>query len=389
MAQGPCLNPNCLANGQPHPNCKCYSQMAHGGEVHCNGPHKSECVYHLAEGGQPQQPEDPESSLTNSIVHHGLSGVFASLGRTDLAKFEDKHLDPLHHARENFTPVNVDSGHPLVGQIPKHEREHVLKTLSPKVMTTEPNAAGFRSASDHLKSSLRGKNLLDSAVQSVFKKGSFKLENTDTKPLQEQLEDLQQNPAKALEIGGSLGHYLPEQTSQFAAMTASAMSYFQSIKPMNTDMGPLSNPVKANKQSMEMYDRQLEIAQQPLVVLKRVKDGSLIPEDVNTLKTVYPKMYSEIAGKIGEQLISIKADHLDFNIPYSKKLALSTLLGQPMDASLKMSSLKAIMIANAPKTPQQPQGKPSKRPTGPAITQMSKNADKYQTATQEAETKQK
>ncbi len=389
MAQGPCLNPNCSSHGAPHPNCRCYSRMAQGGIAGCNGPHKTECVYHMAEGGEPEElPADPETSLTQSIIHHGLSGALQSTGQVGLAKFEPEHMQPLMDAKNNFTPVQVESGHPLVGQIPKSERDQVIRHLSAKVMMAEPNAEGFRSASDHLKSSYRGKQLLNEAVGSVFNKGSFKVPNSDTSVLQSQLDDLQANPAKALEMGGSLGHYLPDHSGQFAATVASAMNYFQQLKPKNTDMGPLSEPISPNKQNKEMYKRQLEIAQQPLTVLKRVKEGSLVKQDVTTLQTIYPKMYNEMVSKVGEELINLKSEKQKVHIPYKRKLALSTFLGQPMDASLNGSSLVSIMKANAPQQPPQPQSK-SKRPTGPAITQMSKNAEKYETATQQRENKGK
>lgn len=52
----PCLNPNCKSHGKPHPNCRCYSPHASGGEVgklrYCahGMPHMAGCEY--AKGGQ-------------------------------------------------------------------------------------------------------------------------------------------------------------------------------------------------------------------------------------------------------------------------------------------------------------------------------------------------
>ena len=52
----PCLNPNCKSHGKPHPNCRCYSPHANGGEVgklrYCahGMPHMAGCEY--AKGGQ-------------------------------------------------------------------------------------------------------------------------------------------------------------------------------------------------------------------------------------------------------------------------------------------------------------------------------------------------
>ena len=60
---GPCLNPSCKSHGKPHPNCRCYSQMAEGGETSfCSKDrqHLQACEYY-ADGG-----EVPESDLPAS-----------------------------------------------------------------------------------------------------------------------------------------------------------------------------------------------------------------------------------------------------------------------------------------------------------------------------------
>lgn len=57
----PCKNPNCKSVGQPHPNCRCYGDMADGGEVahFCSQDreHDSQCEY-FAEGGDAINPNE-------------------------------------------------------------------------------------------------------------------------------------------------------------------------------------------------------------------------------------------------------------------------------------------------------------------------------------------
>jgi hypothetical protein len=57
----PCRNPNCKSHGKPHPNCRCYSAMADGGEVSpvckTKSKHYPDCQYY-AEG----TPEVEEKS---------------------------------------------------------------------------------------------------------------------------------------------------------------------------------------------------------------------------------------------------------------------------------------------------------------------------------------
>lgn len=104
MAQGPCLNPNCSSNGQPHPNCRCYGGMAEGGDIksHCEQQlkHLEGCEYHMAEGGlvpQDDLPSDsivPENDLpeTSEVPENDLPGghseKYGSLGQQALTGVE-------------------------------------------------------------------------------------------------------------------------------------------------------------------------------------------------------------------------------------------------------------------------------------------------------------
>lgn len=55
----PCKNPSCKSHGVPHPNCRCYGNMADGGSAapfcSLNRPHKLECEYY-ADGGDVIDP---------------------------------------------------------------------------------------------------------------------------------------------------------------------------------------------------------------------------------------------------------------------------------------------------------------------------------------------
>lgn len=53
MSMQPCQNPSCKSYGRPHPNCRCFGEMAEGGEAEfCSNDrmHNKECEYY-ADGG--------------------------------------------------------------------------------------------------------------------------------------------------------------------------------------------------------------------------------------------------------------------------------------------------------------------------------------------------
>lgn len=63
MSYAPCKNPNCKSFGSPHQNCKCYGEMAEGGDVpFCSGMHKQECEYFADGGDIPQNEVVPDQS---------------------------------------------------------------------------------------------------------------------------------------------------------------------------------------------------------------------------------------------------------------------------------------------------------------------------------------
>lgn len=74
---GPCKNPNCKSYGKVHPNCRCYSQMAKGGEVsYCASgkPHQKGCHY-FAEGGDsvPESLRANDDSDESTSPNHGVN----------------------------------------------------------------------------------------------------------------------------------------------------------------------------------------------------------------------------------------------------------------------------------------------------------------------------
>lgn len=77
MAYAPCKNPNCNSFGKPHPNCKCYGEMAKGGDVEAfcstERSHKKGCQY-FQDGGDvapdfvPDEEPQPDEAPTTEAA---------------------------------------------------------------------------------------------------------------------------------------------------------------------------------------------------------------------------------------------------------------------------------------------------------------------------------
>lgn len=340
-----------------------YKYMAEGGEVsqYCSGPHLPNCM-HFVDGGpvppamfsdtvdaqQMPQPINPEVTLGFAGVAHGLLGLIKNVGHANMVEPE-KHHKTMDKAKAHLAgndhrkAAETLHGHALAGSASKDNLKHIMRRLGPAVHGSAHNPQALRGSIDYLNSAIKGHNSLDGHMKNVIGKGklSIDLDEKSVESLKDHLDDLQENPAKVLETGGSLGHYLPDHAAGLGALTATALHYLETLKPTETKIAPLDESQPPDKMEVAKYERHLSIAQQPLLVLKYVKDGTLLPQDLSTLQVLYPALHDSIIEKAGEALIEAKDKEEE--IPYNQRQSLSMLLGQPLDTSMTPLGMQAIM----------------------------------------------
>lgn len=330
-----CKNTSCAKFNQSHPNCRCpvtpgmeapgTTSMAEGGQVPaCDGPHDPKCEYHM--------PQDSSEVFHNAVAHHGLSNLIRQTSKTDL---DSLNKDP-YRAFDNY----VDA-----------------------------SKKGAKKYSQSVEGSLTGR-------QPELRH--------DKENLEKYLDKFKDNPDSILESGSNISQVSPDHGAEVGAAVGAASSYLDSIKPKPQSNGPLSDPSPVSKIQMYGYERQVKMVEQPLHILKHIKDGSLQPQDIQTINTVYPKLANRLKSSIMEQVINTKSKKQE--IPYKTRIALSQFLGEPMDSSLIQHNMQMAMLVNAPKPQQQPQGK--KKPSSSAsISQQQKVNDLYETNTQSTASK--
>lgn len=299
MAELPCRNPECRSLGQPHPHCKCYGPdvaFAAGGVV-CNGPHKEDCL-HFADGGQVEENHDflknPSKSIDHVSITHGLLGLLTKVGHS---RSENPH---------------------------KHFQDYV-----------ETSKKGHKVLHGHMKS------LLGS-----HKGTSIEPDKNSREALRSHLNHIKEHPESLLEVGGQLGDVLPDHAAVFAGKMGAATNYLNSLKPMQTKTHPLDDLAPVSKGIQGHYDRALDIAQNPMLILQHVKDGTLRPDDISVLRNLYPELQKSIVSKASEALITAQSENKE--IPYKQKQTLSLLLDQPLDSTMTPQSMQAIIKSAAP-----------------------------------------
>lgn len=337
-----CRNPNCKSYGKSHPNCECgapYSSLAKdhpgefyadGGEVrHCDsGQIHHESCDHFADGGTIQANHEFETNPTlavdRSIAHHGLLHALTHTGRSKSENLNKPAEDFLDHSRHGHKALKSHADHPEV-------------------------------------------------------------KKDEVSALAHHIDAVSANPSSLLDMPGLPG--LEAHSAALAAKAATASNYLEGLKPKPSQAGPMDPVMPPDKHTEQAYRRQLAIAERPLSILSKVKDGTIIPEDMKTLLTLYPELTKSLQNQAFETLVDAKIDGA--NLSRKHRIGLSFLLGQPLDATMTPQAMQAIMRANAGAQVES-QGMPNKRPKegATAATQktISKVDDMYKTRLEKIQT---
>lgn len=244
------------------------------------------------------------------------------------------------------------------------------------------NLPATKAALAYAKSVLSGNDALMNGVANIFKSGamtipSHLLPNSDQlDELDKRLKDFKTNPLLLMNSGSTLGKMMPSHAQALAQTAAVASNYLNGMRPVEQKNSPLDSPIPISKAQKYSFNRNLSIAQQPLAILDHIKNGTLLPQDIQTLKTIYPSYYS----KMSQEVMNAMTDHLSKGGSMSSQLkqSVSQFVGQPLDSTLTQSSMASILMANAPKSPMTQMGKPKK--TSQSTTRATdKLASLYQT----------
>lgn len=262
---------------------------------------------------------------------------------------------------------------PLVKALGKDAPDAMrLATLKFLGSSKEISAPGFKAAFDFLQAAIKGESRLVKASKNIFKAGAEVLPasqlptDADRKRLDKKLKEIQREPSSLEMVGQPLGHYMPDHSIKLASTVANGTGYLNSQRPEpQSSGGPLDKPVEPSPIQKAAYNRTLDIAQAPLIILNRVKEGTITPKDIIDLKTIYPGLYE----KLSKQLTRDMVNHVSKGetVPYKTKMGLSLFLMQPMDGTMTPAAIQAAQ-------PKAPQGQPETSVTPKSGPKHSTNA---------------
>lgn len=268
-----------------------------------------------------------------------------------------------------------------VGKILARDMPDAVKLGLLKFMASEKpiEAKGFKAMVEFMHNTIKGENMLTKATGAVLKAGAQVLTDkmmpskADREKLDKVVTKLQENPDQMLNLtNGHTGHYMPDHQTALTETNARAVQYLQSLKPHPYKAGPLDREIQPTPEQTARYNRALDIAHQPMMVMQHVKDGTIQASDIQDLKAMYPALYSRMTQKLSDQMIHKTAD--EEPIPYKTRIGLSLFLGQPIDSSMTSSAIQAAQPKpKAPPPEQQGSSKAMTKKGGNALNKMPKS----------------
>ncbi len=276
-------------------------------------------------------------------------------------------------------------GHPILGAIFGHHAitplmEKILPALiKPLLQSSTSSASGMKAAVSYAMAAVKGEQAINKAAAAVFAGDMGNVIHMpsakDRELLQKQLQKVSANPELMFNVGGHTGTLLPQHGTAIAMSTSKAVQYLESLKPDVAPRAPLDKPRVANAVEEATYNRALDIAQNPLIVLKSIKEGSLTVNDIQHLKTLYPALYSKFTTQVMQNLVDKKTDHAI--IPYKTKLSLAAFMGQPLDSSMQPLAIVASQPHSMDLNSEQPM--PAMKASPSKMGKISKIGATYQT----------
>lgn len=242
-----------------------------------------------------------------------------------------------------------------------------MPAIADTLLTSETSVAGLKSAFDTMDAMLSGVHAMDKGADALFKVTTTKAldhlipDKATLTKLDEHLSSLDANPEKMMNISGEVGHYMPAHAAALAMTAQNAVNYLQSQKPRSIQSTPLDKPIDPSPSQQAAYNRTLEVAESPLAVLSRIYKGTLQPQDLKTLNTVYP----HIAPSMQKAVFSAMTEHIakGNNVPYGMRSSLSLFLGQPLDSTFTPGAMAAAQSTYVQAPPPPPQSGKAKKGT--------------------------
>jgi hypothetical protein len=221
----------------------------------------------------------------------------------------------------------------------------------------EISAPGLKAAVQYAHEAYNGNKLITKAAKQIFTVGpevtirAYEQQDRARVKLQKRIDEVNKNPEVLLDTGGETSVYLRDHAQEMAKTASNTINYLNSLKPKQDKSSPLDSKPVISPVDRARYNRALDIANKPMIVMEDIRNGTITANDVKDLQAMYPGAYQQMQLKIMDELVHTM--ETGKSIPYQTRLGLSVFMGQPLDSTMQP---QAIMAAQNLIAPMQTQG---------------------------------
>lgn len=297
---------------------------------------------------QLEQMKTAEKWIKNLPDKVGPSGTPEGLEYLAMAKNPIKSL--IGHS---VNEAGSAAGKKLIESLVKPEEEAQLKTL-----------LNLDKAQDKTNKSMMNKigDILSSSARPVTSKIVSKLVSSNFEDETDQIRSEASNANAMMDKFanvGSMDVHAPRVSQSMKMAYARGVSFLNSkIPPQQTDF--FGKKLPASEAEIGKFNRYYRIVQDPVLALDQVKIGNVMPETLETLNSVYPKLYMDMKQNLVTEMMKQKT------LPYQTRQSISMFMGEPVDKSLNPQSILAnqSILAGAPRPNEPQQGQMKTRAKG-------------------------
>lgn len=176
------------------------------------------------------------------------------------------------------------------------------------------------------------------------------------------------------------------KTTMALAGTVSRMADFLASKvPPTGKLGPLNPERTPSRDEISKFNHYARTVDNPLSVLPHVRNGTLLPQHVEALQSIYPDLYGQMRQEMMGKISEFVSKRPVTDIPYKMRIGLSKFMGENLDSALNQPNLMnnqvALASTQAQKQDQDAQAlKPSKSGMGKMKNSVSTQTRAQQTA---------
>lgn len=228
----------------------------------------------------------------------------------------------------------------LVGrEIPDAGRLAMLKFMGSDAAI---NASAFAANVKLADKVLKGERAVSEAAKLVLKGSAVASTEglaEEREKLKKQLNLVSEQPEKLIDAAGSVGHYSPEHGTEISKSAAKIAQYLESLKPPQNKQSPLDPEKPVDKALESKYNKALDIANRPLIVMDAAAKGQLTRQDWQHLQAMYPGLARSLQTKLGNEMLDYVTKGA--SVPHAVKQSLSIIMQQPLESSMRPQAILA------------------------------------------------